>query len=342
MSRRPTIADLAEAAGVSVATVDRVLNRRLPVREDTVSRVVAAAEAIGYHASLLLRRRLAERPKRSFAFLLQKRFDSFYQSLGEALAAATHASPLIEGKPVVAFTEELVPSVIAQRMLEAGARADALAVVSVDHPLVNEAVEALVARGKPVFTLLSDVTSPKRTGYFAVESRKAGRTAGWAVSRAARKPGKVAVLVGSHRYLSQETTEISFRSYMREHAPEFHVLESLINLDDDRITYEAVIDLLGGTPDLCAIYDAGGGREGMIRALHDEKLGDRLFVVCNELVPETRAALIDGTIDMILGTPIARIAPALVEAMARACEHRPVQPMGETLFAADICISENI
>ena len=51
MGRRPTIQDLAENAGVSVATVDRVLNRRLPVRESTALRVVSAAEAIGYHAT---------------------------------------------------------------------------------------------------------------------------------------------------------------------------------------------------------------------------------------------------------------------------------------------------
>ncbi|TIT47241.1 MAG: LacI family transcriptional regulator, partial [Mesorhizobium sp.] len=33
--KRVTIADLAREAGVSVATVDRVLNVRLPVREET-------------------------------------------------------------------------------------------------------------------------------------------------------------------------------------------------------------------------------------------------------------------------------------------------------------------
>ncbi|ECF1263574.1 LacI family transcriptional regulator, partial [Salmonella enterica subsp. enterica serovar Uganda] len=35
MSKRATISDLAEEAGVSVATVDRVLNGRLPVKAGT-------------------------------------------------------------------------------------------------------------------------------------------------------------------------------------------------------------------------------------------------------------------------------------------------------------------
>ena len=39
MVTRPTIADLANAAGVSVATVDRVLNRRLKVSDDTLARL---------------------------------------------------------------------------------------------------------------------------------------------------------------------------------------------------------------------------------------------------------------------------------------------------------------
>ena len=45
--KRPTITDVAKAAGVSVATVDRVLNGRLPVREETSRRVFEAAEKIG-------------------------------------------------------------------------------------------------------------------------------------------------------------------------------------------------------------------------------------------------------------------------------------------------------
>ena len=43
MAKRPTIADLADAAGVSIATVDRVLNRRHPVKETTALRVFEAA-----------------------------------------------------------------------------------------------------------------------------------------------------------------------------------------------------------------------------------------------------------------------------------------------------------
>jgi LacI family transcriptional regulator len=84
MGRRPTIQDLAVSAGVSVATVDRVLNKRHPVKEGTARRVLEAAERIGFYATGLLRQRLGK-PIRAatVGFLLQKP-DPFYQQLGNS------------------------------------------------------------------------------------------------------------------------------------------------------------------------------------------------------------------------------------------------------------------
>ena len=342
MSKRPTITDLARASGVSVATVDRVLNRRLPVREDTAMRVVAAAEAIGYHATGLLKQRLIDIPQRTFGFLLQKRDDEFYRSLASELTAATKNASAIRGRPLIEFMDEIVPSMIAARIRETGQKVDALAIVAVDHPLVNEAIADVTAQGKPVFTLLSDVTAPTRTGYLAVDSRRAGRTAAWAISRLSKTAGKIGILLGSHRYLSQELAEISFRSYMREHAPEFHLLEPLVNLDDSRISYEAIVDMVASNPDLVGIYVSGGGTEGLIRALRDEKAGQRIIAVCNELMPLTRMALIDGTVDLVLATPVAELARRAVDVMTRACNGENLEGASQVQLLAEIYMSENI
>lgn len=342
MAKRPTISDLARESGVSIATVDRVLNRRLPVREDTAMRVVAAAEAIGYHATGLLKQRLIETPQRTFGFLLQKRNDEFYKSLAAELVSVTKAAAAIRGRAIVEFMDEIVPSMIAARIIETGARVDALAVVAVDHPLVNEAIALVTSKGKPVFLLLSDVTAPGRTGCLQVDTRKSGRTAAWAISRLAGAPGKIGILLGSHRYLSQELAEISFRSYMREHAPEFQLLEPLINLDDQRIAYEAVSDMLGSNPDLVGLYVAGGGTDGAIRALREDGGGRRIVTVCNELMPLTRAAVIEGLIDLVLATPIAELSRQAVDAMAMACAGEKFEGPRVIQLSATLYLSENI
>ena len=326
---------------MSVATVDRVLNRRLPVREDTALRVVAAAESIGYHATGLLKQRLTEVKPCTLGFLLQKR-DDFYRALANELLNATKSATFVRGKAVVEFMDELVPSFIAAKIREIAPRVDVLAIVAVDHPLVSEAVEEVVASGKPVFTLLSDLTTPARSGHIGVDGRKAGRTAAWAISRLAKKPGKIGILLGSHRYLNQETAEISFRSYMRENAPQFQLLEPLVNLDDQRIAYEAVEDMISTNADLVGIYMAGGGMEGLVRALRDENAGSRIIAVCNELIPITRSALIDGTIDLVLATPATLVASRAVEAMAHAAATERTESGLPILLPAEIFLSENI
>jgi LacI family transcriptional regulator len=342
MVNRPTILDLAKAAGVSVATVDRVLNRRLPVREDTAQRVVRAAEDIGFHATGLLKRRLVELPKRRFGFLLQRRHDFFYHALGDRLGLETSQSTSIQGKPVVDYIDDLAPQKTVERLRALSGKVDAVAVVAVDHPLVNDAVEEIARAGTPVFTLISDITAPSRTANLAVDSRKKGRTAAWAISRMAERPGKVGILVGTHGYLSQETVEMSFRSYFREHAPDFQLLEPDMDLDDNTFAYEGTSKLLKQHPDLVGIFSLGGGQDGFIQALRDTDLVHLPVAICNELTPTTRTALIDGTIAVALGTPIAGIATRTVEYMSIATDATSGTVPRQLLLPADIHISETI
>lgn len=340
MVKRPTLTDLAKAAGVSIATVDRVINRRLPVTDDTAQRVVKAAESIGYHATSLLKRRIAETPVRRFGFLLQKKY-AFYENFGHELLAATKSARDIEGKPVLEFMEDLNPAFIAARIEAVAARVDALAMVAMDHPQVIQAVEKVVARGKPIFTLLSPLSTAAVTGHLGLDSRKCGRIAGWAINRIVKSPGRIGILVGSHRYLNHEISEISFRAYMREHAPQHQLMEPIINLDDERIAYEAVVTMLSNYPDLRAIYVAGGGQDGLIRALREIVGKERPVAVCNEVTPTTRAALLDGIIDLTLATPIASLATRTVNNMIAACEDRRISPQ-QCFVPPEIVVSENL
>jgi len=224
--KRPTIADLARTAGVSISTVDRVLNGRDPVRPDKAEKVLATARAIGFHAEQAIRQRLTEeKPARTFGFLLQRETGAFYRAVAAALKHAVEAAPMIRGRVRIEFLEELTPAVVADRMGALAKTVDAIGVVAADHPRIAQAIEQASVRGVPAIALISDLTAPARAGYVGLDNWKVGRTAGWAVAHMARAGGRVAILVGSHRYLCQDVAEMSFRSYMREHAPGFGVME---------------------------------------------------------------------------------------------------------------------
>jgi LacI family transcriptional regulator len=101
MANRPTIHDVAHEAGLSSATVDRVLNGRERVREETARRVYVAARAIGYHAAPLIGQRVkADQPRLRLGLVLHKERQSFYQQFKveaeRAVARATGVRATVE------------------------------------------------------------------------------------------------------------------------------------------------------------------------------------------------------------------------------------------------------
>lgn len=343
MASRPTISDLAKAANVSVATVDRVLNGRHKVREDTARRVYDAANAIGFHAVSLLRQRLYEGlPTYRLGFVLQKPEQYFYQAFAREIEAAVQASQGMRGIVQIEFSSNQTPAELAAKLREVGGRNQAVAMASPDYPVMTAAVEELKAKGVPVFSLLSDFASGVREGYVGLNNRKVGRTAAWMIARMAKRPGKVAVFVGSHRFHGHELREIGFRSYFREHAPDFEVLDTLVNLETSQITHEATLDLLHRHPDLMGFYVAGGGMEGAISAIREEKLQGKCLVAVNELTPESRAALADDVVMLAVTTPLQSLCRELVRLMVSSIENGPAIVPGQTFLPFEMYVPENI
>lgn len=220
MAGRPTITDVAAAAGVSVATVDRVLNGRAKVREETARRVYDAARQIGYHAvSLIGQRMAADLPEIRFGFVFHKERQPFWQAIRAAAEAAVQAAPGIRGKIEVAFSGSQSPTEFATLMEDVGSRSDALAATAVAHHEVTETVERLQEAGTPCFSLLNDFAQGVRHSYVGVNNLKVGRIAAHMIATAVHDPGKLAVFVGGYRWHGHELRETGFRSYIREFAP---------------------------------------------------------------------------------------------------------------------------
>src|SRR5947207_12333610 len=77
-----TIQDVARTAGVSVATVDRVLNRRPGVRSPTIGKVESAIRELNYQPDRIAAR-LARSREYRFCFVLPARSGDFWQRIDE-------------------------------------------------------------------------------------------------------------------------------------------------------------------------------------------------------------------------------------------------------------------
>ena len=343
MANRPTIEDLAREAGVSIATVDRVLNRRARVREETAVRVYDAARAIGYHATEVIRQRMtAELPALTFGFLLQTSRHPFYQAFARQLRQAVSQCTTIRGKVIIEHVEDSRATTVLEKLDELGGRVDVMALASPDNHHLTARVREFREQGKPVFSLLSDFAQGERDHYIGLNNVKVGRTAAWLISRTAPQPGKIALFVGSFRWHGHELRETGFRSYFREFAPQFELLETVVNLDTRGVTEEAARGLLQRHPDLAGIYVAGGGMEGAIAALRDAWPDPLPAMIVNELTQDSSAALLDHLIVGVIATPLARLSSALIDLMMTAKLDGASSTPGQLFLPFDLHVPESI
>src|SRR3954464_9616717 len=107
---RPTIADLAQVAGVSVSTVNRILGGSGSVRATTIQRVRDAADEIGFYGlNVIDARKKESMPRYRFGFLLQQSTRELYQLFARKIGEAAVERRNEEITPVIEFADELKP-----------------------------------------------------------------------------------------------------------------------------------------------------------------------------------------------------------------------------------------
>ena len=326
MTRKPTIADLANATGLGAATVDRVLNARPNVSARARQRVAEAAQQLGYPLPRHLEDGLRDtRPDLSLGFVLHKKSQHFYQRFAQQIEAACAARPDARITCSIRFSASQSPEDFVREIRTLADGCQAIAATGVNHASLTNLSAELAARHIPLFSLLNDFTGATGRGYFGLDNLKAGRTAGWMMATRLQRPARVAVFVGGTRWHGQAMRETGFRSYLREYAPAIHVLDTAINLETRQLTYEATLDLLTRVPDLDGLYVAGGGMEGAIAALREMRPSDKVTLIVNELTPESQRGLSDRYITMVIATPLDQLCSALLDRMTGAIL-RPDEP----------------
>ncbi|MGO2367394.1 MAG: LacI family DNA-binding transcriptional regulator [Serratia sp. (in: enterobacteria)] len=319
--KKTTLAAIAREAHVGIATVDRVINQRAAVRPETERKVIAAAKKLGF--ALEKSHRLFETAGKpvvrvKMGFILLRKAHSFYAQLADSLMeqAALYHDPV--SPPQFIFHDISAVNETAAAITSLSQRVDVIGVLALDNPMIGYAVEEATRRGVKVFTLLSDLSVHSRTGYIGLDNQQAGRTAAWAVERLCRQPGDVGVIIGDNRFLCQETCEISFRSYLREHQTGHRVLEPVRNHEQAESARQVTQALLAQHTELVALYAPCGGVEGIIAALRESGRQHEITLVCHGPVDGGEMALFDGTLDLMLRHRITEFAATVINTFVSA------------------------
>ena len=338
---KPTVHDIASAAGVSLATVDRVLNGRPGVRDKTRARVHAAVKKLGYvrdlHAANLARNR-----QYSFVFMLPAGEGQFLQGLRAAIdeAALAGFADRTRVKTVLVPSRDHTALVRQLAALDP-TRIDGFAIMAHETPIVRDAIARLKAHGVAVVSIVSDQPNSERDHFVGFDNVAAGRTAGLLIGRFTEgRPGKVIVVATSMQSRDMAERRFGFDRIMQEDFPHLEPLPSIEGHDDAVLTERLTSAALARTPDAVALYSVGASVAGIGRALRRHE-GPRLVCIDHELTGNARALMEEGLIDGVINQNSGHLARSALRVLRARCDGAVVIPSQETI-RIEIVLKENL
>lgn len=337
---RPTVHDIAAEAGVSLATVDRVLNDRPGVRGVTKAKVEAAIASLGYVRDVAAAN-LAKSRTYPLVFILPEGDNPFMRGLeAEVRRAGLHSAierTRLSVVTVPAFDAAALAAVIDAAVAE---HVSGIAAVAVDAPEVFAAIDRARDAGIPVVTLVSDLSGSGRDHFIGVDNIAAGRTAGSLMGRfLGNRPGPVAVLAGSMRVRDHGERLEGFLAAMSAMPNARAILPVLEGQDDPDLSFKLIADCLAAVPDLAGIYNLGAGNRGLLKALAARGMDP--CVIVHELTGETRGALESGVIDAVLNQDAGHEVRSAIRVLRAKADGLSVNAAQERI-RLDIFIKDNL
>jgi LacI family transcriptional regulator len=310
MSRLYLVKEIADQAGLSVATVDRVLHERPGVRALTRARVaeaIAALEAQSRQRALVGRKfaidLVMEAPER-FTHEVRAALESELPTLQPAVFRARfHLWEVASPEVVIAALDEL-----------ARRGSDGVILKAPDVPEVVAAVNRLVGQGIPVVTFATDLPFSRRQAYVGIDNRAAGETAAYLVANwLTPQPARILVSLSSSRFRGEEEREAGFRQNLRRLCPEVGIVEISEGRGMDAETIALARRALMQDRSIAGAYSIGGGNTAMLTAFEEAGRGCTVFVA-HDLDAENARLLQERRISAVLHHD-------LKQDMRTACRH---------------------
>lgn len=306
MGSKVTAADVAKLAGVSPATVDRVLNARGGVAKDKEARVLTAARQLRLDRSLDLR---AARTLRVAAFL-QPPDNPFHAVLAQAFTNQNKGPNPYNLQTKVYFVgpDEGPAKTIAR----VAPSYDALIVSQPQEPALARTLQTFAADGVPVISLATRIKAEGVT-HVGPDDYRTGRVAGELVGRCLGHSGGTVLAIAGHLSMAGQAARAEgFRDVLAERFPHCHLLPLGESRDSGSRAAALVSDALKAHPDLGAIYNASAGTVPIADLLTRRGLAGQVMFFTHELISERRALLANGVLDAVLDQdPVKEVAIAL-------------------------------
>ncbi len=338
---RPTVNDIAREAGVSLATVDRVLNARPGVTPRKVAAVQEAVTRLGWVRDVAAANLARGRDTR-VAVALPEGGGQFVATLAQAFEAAARLAASARIRVELLRVPPEDPHALAATLAGLSDDVSGVALLAAETPLARDAIRALRARGIPVVTVASDLPGTERARFVGIDGYAAGRTAGVLMGRfLGDRPAQVAVLAPSMLLRDSVERRRGFDAALLEGFPTVEALQTL-ETHGSAETLDRVLRELGThAPRLRGIYLLGSGHRALDAALDGLGLPGRPVVIGHELTPHARAALLAGRLDAVVAQNPGHLARSALRLIRAQADGLPVDEEQERL-RIEIVLRENL
>ncbi|MDO4333326.1 MAG: LacI family DNA-binding transcriptional regulator [Eubacteriales bacterium] len=282
-----TMKEIADLAGVSRGTVDRVLNNRGCVNPATAALVRDIARQLDYKPNRAGIALAAQRKNLKLGVLLFDTGNRFFEDVWNGVfekseELAGYNCTVLARK--VGFSAPEQADTIAE--LESGG-INGLVLSPFNDALIAEQINRLADKGIPVITTNTDIYHSRRIAFVGSDFYRCGQTAAGLMRLMTNGNTNVGIITGSSQVLCHTDRIKGFCDNISANYPHIRVVETIENSDDEFESYDKTLDLLTRHPELNALYFTAGGVYGGCRAVLSSGRKD-IRIIAYDTIPTTR------------------------------------------------------
>ncbi len=300
-----SIKEIAEIAGVSRGTVDRVVNGRGGVSPETSKRILEIIEEKKYTPNRLGKQLAVTKKNLKFGAILYGYSDEnpYFGQVEDALLNKTKHLVEYGIELEIRHTEIDEPDEMLKNindLVEKGITG--LILSPVDTPLIREKINELQDCGIQVVTIGTDIPETNRMAYVGSNSYKFGMIAGNLMGLFTQGLARTGIITGSEYSYNHIKKVQGFCDYLTNNYPDSVILAKAVNHDRDEESYACVKGLLSGeNTGINSVYFSAGGVRGGCQAIKDCGMAGKIAVVSFDLMPFNIQMVREGVIFATIG-----------------------------------------
>lgn len=298
-----TSQQIADAAGVSRATVDRALKNRGRVKPEVAERIKKIAKEMGYQPNQAARALALAKNPIKIGVILQSAETPFMQEVLKGIRDAQEEIERSGGKVVLRCFhgrdgEQMIACM--EELREKGIHGIAL-VPARDERIKAKIDEFAEEYQIPIVTFNSDVSGSRRISFVGQDNERAGKVAAGLLAESLETAGKVAVITGSVSNPALNSRTRGFREELERIRPDLQILDTYYTSDDDRESRQRTEEILDESPDIKGIYISTPAVTGICDTLAGRKMGSTIKVIANDILAPNIVNLEKGVLNFLIG-----------------------------------------